>query len=663
MSGATHAPCESLLRSPIEWYSAAVSGLSAWVILAMPAGLGVSEPWASLLCLLLTGLAARRGYQGWRVVSYQYRLTQLPYYALRSSDIPVSDRHLFLGKGFRWQGRHTQRLREVSACRADRLFCLRMTHAYQQLKKVLWHMGQRYGVWPWVLRGCRTTEVGGEPALHGVSRTEQDVRMNLTDRGGHMLVVGTTGVGKTRFAEVLLSQDIRRGDAVIMIDPKGDVDLLRRMVMEATLAGREHDLRIFHLGFPGVSARYNPIGQFARLTEVANRIANQLPGTGDSAAFKEFGWKFINTVTKALVAMGKRPTYRKLNFYIHHIEVLLMDYLQAITRTSSQSAQSWVAEYISAHQGTAKALEKAWRAYVKAHELARSDDVVAGLLKACEYDKTYYDKITASLGPLLDKLTTGRAAQLLTPDYGDLADKRPILDWMQVIRNRQIVYVGLDALTDSTIAASVGNAMLADLVSVAGRIYNYGIDYGFSERLVASEPPVINLHVDEANEVIGNEFVPILNKARGAGFRVTAYTQTLSDIEARLGSVAKTGQVLGNLGTVIMFRVKEGKTAASLIEQLPNVTVNQLVHVSAANDLPRPEQGVYFSSHNEDRFSAQVVPMLESSDLLNLPKGQAFALLEGGKLYKLRMPLPKREALVLPESIEILIARVQAGVR
>ena len=32
--------------------------------------------------------------------------------------------------------------------------------------------------------------------------------------------------------------------------------------------------------------------------------------------------------------------------------------------------------------------------------------------------------------------------------------------------------------------------------------------------------------------------------------------------------------------------------------------------------------------------------MIGPADLVRLPKGQAFALIEGGKLYKLRMPLP-----------------------
>jgi hypothetical protein len=48
-----------------------------------------------------------------------------------------------------------------------------------------------------------------------------------------------------------------------------------------------------------------------------------------------------------------------------------------------------------------------------------------------------------------------------------------------VIRNKQIVYVGLDALTDPVVAAAVGNAMFSDLVSVAGRLYKFGLQDGF----------------------------------------------------------------------------------------------------------------------------------------------------------------------------------------
>ncbi len=35
--------------------------------------------------------------------------------------------------------------------------------------------------------------------------------------------------------------------------------------------------------------------------------------------------------------------------------------------------------------------------------------------------------------------------------------------------------------------------------------------------------------------------------------------------------------------------------------------------------------------------------MLEPTDLVQLPKGQAFALIHGGQLHKIRMPLPSTE--------------------
>ncbi|MEN1479902.1 conjugative coupling factor TraD, PFGI-1 class, partial [Pseudomonas aeruginosa] len=110
---------------------------------------------------------------------------------------------------------------------------------------------------------------------------------------------------------------------------------------------------------------------------------------------------------------------------------------------------------------------------------------------------------------------------------------------------RAIVYVGLDALSDAEVAAAVGNSMFSDLVSVAGHIYKHGIDDGLPGASAGARVP-INVHADEFNELMGDEFIPLINKGGGAGLQVTAYTQTLSDIEARIGNRAKAGQVIGN---------------------------------------------------------------------------------------------------------------------
>ena len=164
-----------------------------------------------------------------------------------------------------------------------------------------------------------------------------------------------------------------------------------------------------------------------------------------------------------------------------------------------------------------------------------------------------------------------------------------------VIRSRSVVYVGLDALSDTTVSGAVGNSMFADLVSVAGDLYKHGEAGGLPKLDETPQKLRICLHADEFNELIGDEFIPMINKAGGAGFQVTAYTQTWSDVEARVGSRAKAGQVAGNFNTLIMLRVKELATAQMLTDQLPRVEVHALTQVSGVNDSSSPGSGVDFT--------------------------------------------------------------------
>jgi hypothetical protein len=47
--------------------------------------------------------------------------------------------------------------------------------------------------------------------------------------------------------------------------------------------------------------------------------------------------------------------------------------------------------------------------------------------------------------------------------------------------------------------------------------------------------------------------------------------------------------------------------------------------------------------------------MLSPSDLVQLPKGQAFALIHGGQLHKIRMPLPDASHdPLMPASLEAI---------
>ena len=97
---------------------------------------------------------------------------------------------------------------------------------------------------------------------------------------------------------------------------------------------------------------------------------------------------------------------------------------------------------------------EALRKYVE--QLGVSDPIVLGLLSALRYDRSYFDKLVASLLPLLEKADNGKIAELIAPNYFDISDERPIFDWTQIIRKQGIVYIGLDAMTDTEVASAVG---------------------------------------------------------------------------------------------------------------------------------------------------------------------------------------------------------------
>ncbi|MFV0278922.1 MAG: type IV conjugative transfer system coupling protein TraD, partial [Parahaliea sp.] len=642
-------PIEALLRPPVEigaiTTNLAIATVAAGApqLLLVPGGVGYAIAGCCALRVLWLGGRTLR------LLRYQRRLRVLPPYVISPRRIGSSRERLFLGRGFQWAARHTQRFADLS--RNEYSGFDRRGAFYHGARKLIDGLGRtplRPLLAPlnsqWLLNPFPPRPyVEGSPELHGVGlyEKEQAVTLQQSERVAHTFVVGTTRVGKTRLLEVLATQDIRTGDAVIVFDPKGDGDLLARLYTEARRAGREGEFQVFHLGFAEHSVAYNPVGSYSRITEVATRIAGQLPNEGNSAAFREFAWRYVNVIAKALEAIGEPINYQNLLAYGADIDDLLVRYLDHVAHR--QGLASWDSDTRAlAHSDTRMPAQYrgrkrgAWASVEVYRKTGLNDGTASSLIKTFEHDKTHFDKLVASLFPLLEKLTSGPAARLLSPEStaGDAAEAaggtRDALSWKRVIERGGIVYVGLDALSDPDVASAVGNAMFADLTSVAGSIYK--------EAQAGSRPRKLCVHADEFNELVGREFIPLANKAGGAGFQLTVYTQTLSDILARFGSGAQAGQVVGNLGTLIMLRVKEPATAELLTSRLKEVEINHMMLESGSTDSSNPENDIHFVSNTRQRITSQRVPLIHPGDLDALPKGHAFALI-AGRLYKLRLPL------------------------
>lgn len=648
---------EVLLRPPVELCSAAVCLFGVFIALDSPRTLMMTPNVAHITAVLMATLCIYRFRQAWRVMSYQRNIKRNPRFALSSRHIPVSQSGLFLGRGFRWTQKHTERIYAARDKNSERYVQTHPFTSWVRKKERQWEHSSL------LFRMARLTAkdsafnplrppppTGGEPMLHGVGmEDETDVFMPLTDRPGHTVVVARTRHGKTRLAEILITQDIHRKErnCVVVIDPKNDADLLKRTYVEAKKAGRK--MIIIHLGYPELSARYNSIGSFSRITEPASRLTNGVASEGEAKAFKDFAWQYVNIIVVSLFALGEQPDYLKIRRYISDIDPLFVRY--ALHWLAQNGNPYWKQELslLEKDLRPAKLVRTEQGRELRAVALVRYiktldvfDPVLEGLISAFRFEREYFQKITGAVKPLLEKLTTGKIAEILAPDLSNLSDKRPVLDWLEAIRQGAVVYVGLDALTDPEVAEVYGQSIFSDLTSLAGRIYKHGIEEGLPILKNTYEKPKIIIHGDEFSDLIGPQFKTLINKSGGAGYELTLYTQTWSDAIAELGDRAKAGQLAGNIGTLIMMGVKEMETCEMFTSQLPEVNVSEVMAVSSATDAANFDDGLTFVSQNQDRISVSRVPMISPADIVALPKGQAFVMLNGSEAWKIRIPMPSK---------------------
>ncbi len=678
-----------LIRPNVEAVAATYTGgFSA--LSATAAMMGWAAPMLSVVSsVAFGGMALKYTSEALYHFKYMNGLWRNTPFFVDTQEMPGDDRMLWMGRGFKWTKEHTQRLYDIMDAESATKQFTKPPKAYYTARQ-LERIAKKLKLTPiaealrrdWFLNPYPNLPVeeedpnnpGGLSYIHGLEPNEGDFYIPYAALNSHTLVLGASRVGKTRAAEVMVTQDIRhhKDSSVIMIDPKGDQELALRMYMEAKRAGKADKFYFFHLAFPELSCRYNGIAEFNRITEVATRVTSGLDSSGNSKVFKDFAWLFLNTCQKAVFKMGKIATYQNVQSYLGDGELLANDYVESLNDDEFNSVIEFTADNIDVSKLPPSDRSKSKRTLAiraiiqeppeELRERIESDEVLQSVAKVLQYDRSYYDKITASAMPHLSKLTTGQVSELISPDYSDPNDPRIMMDLRKIIREGGIVYVGLDAQTDNAVASAVGNSYLSEILSIAGEIYNHGVDQGVVT-LEGQKPRTkgfVRLHVDESNEVFGDEFNPILNKAGGSGIMVTAYTQVLSDIEVRLGDKAKAEQALGNFGTTIIFRVRGEATAKYFVDQMPQVKVMTVTPSSKVMDGMGTNADGQFKSSNGDTIAFEPQPLIPINAFLELPKGQAFVY-SGSKWYKVKMPLFQKEP-DMPENIREMMRDLEETV-
>lgn len=508
----------------------------------------------------------------YRVIEYFENIRELKSLAMnRFSTITLSamnkykaSRHkedaLYLGEGFVWGPEHCQGYHEIK-------YLMHKEKSFQEL-----------------------SEAGGLSYIHNVGHSKEKIQIHNCPE--HTAIIGTTGIGKTRLFELLLAQRIQQGQPVVIIDPKGDKDLMDSIYQVCLATSREQDFSFFSLAHPQVSATINPLANWASPGEVATRITSIMPQGTNSKPFVDFCYDVLVTILQVMRAADQEITLQSLYKYT----LFERDALVKIGQNLQNSPD------------------------IDTRKKALLDDAMTALQNMQKYDPTHFAKMTASLVPVLKSLVSDHTGSLLSPPSDGIT-------WSNIITQKKVVYFGLNSMADAYLASNVGKLIVQDLIAYVGNSYAF-----------QKQHETVNLFVDEFYSVAYEGYVDALNKSRAAGLRLTLGMQTMADIEATLSDPVRR-QIYGNITNKIFLRILDVEQAEEVIGSLGQCQipkVSRMRSVSANHDSSMKN---IFTSGYTERLDVTEVDLLPAEILTSLPKGQAILITEGNPPFKLRLPL------------------------
>jgi len=575
------------------WGGAAAATIMVGKYMPVP----IPMKFSAIAALVCTGMAAYRGLAAYnryvgssRLTNYGFEFMTIEELAQKTEEAKKK-KAVWLGDGFDWTDIEAQKMHSMIG---------------QGIAKTIGKISDEH-------------KLNGAYWLHGLDE-ESERHMSLDNLVGHTGFVGTTRVGKTRGMELLIGQAILRGECVIVIDPKGDHALQENMKRICERIGQPERFVYFHPAHPEKSVSIDPMRNWNRRTELASRVAALIPSETGADPFAAFGWKVLNDIVNGLVATGVSPNLAHLKQYIEGgADNLLLNTLRHHFIDHVADWESRSSGFIKKHKDRVLEAYIDFYKQIVIHEAQSSD--LDGLISTFEHNRDHFQKMVASLIPILSMLTSDPLADLLSPT-AEIGGKRQSTDMAKIINNNQVLYLGLDSLADGTVGSTIGSIMLADLTAVAGDRYNYGID---------SIRPV-NLFIDEAAEVINQPTIQLMNKGGGALFRVTLAMQTFADLPARLGDANKAKQVLGNINNLICFRVTDGDTQKYITDSLPKFKYKS-INLRYGHGADAHLQDEYKSSYQESVMEEEA-PVIPPAILGELAPLHFFAKLSGGRLIK-----------------------------
>ena len=488
--------------------------------------------------------------------------------------------------------------------------------------------------------------------MHALGSDEDWIKVPEDLLSLHTLITGTTGSGKTTYFKLMILQAALKRQPLIFIDPKNDEEIASWMHMCLAFVGSTEKYNYMSLAHPEKSVRISPITNYTRAGEVANRITSVIQrADSTSDAFISFGIMSLTTIVEMMKICEIKPTLKNIKSQLGADITALAE---LVTRTITKVGRQMLGDDFD--HILAKRMERYAKQMKGPRDIAmqcvdiynndikpnKSHPSIEAGIDMLGHQREHFQKMILNVMPILSQLTQGFMGDLLSPDANEdnfESDMRPISNVRDIITTGGMLYLGLDSLADGETGSAVGSIFLSDITSVSADIYNFMKPRG-------EDLSSVMVLIDEAAEVINDQVIKMLNKTRGAGFRLFVSSQSTSDFEARLGSEAKMEQIIVNTNHFTALRTPNPKGQKAIVERIPLTKYQYIMRGHGSSSGSDPEQ---ITGSVGERLMEEEGELFPAPLLGWLPNLEFMAIYQASKIVKGKVPIlknPKNEAQV-----------------
>ena len=361
----------------------------------------------------------------------------------------------------------------------------------------------------------------------------------------HMLVMGTTGAGKTEFLLYLSAQAMAQGSGVIFVDGKGDIKTWFRLFSISRRFGMEENLRVLNFGTNrkvgdikyDLSNTINPftLGDAGQLAEMMSALMAE--AGGDGGMWKGRAESMMRALLTALVDLrdlGLLPLGPGT----------LSDYMPL--------------DKMGAFENDAR-ISDLGRLEIKRY-LDSLPGFRAGGQGKAEADKQH-GFLTMQFTEILGMFNNA---------YGHImAFKLGEIDMYDVIVNRRSLYVMLPSMEKSgNSVKNLGKIVVNQIRAALSRTLGSGIKGSRAEKLEArptnSKTPMLCI-LDEYGSYAVEGFGEVAAQARSIGFSTVFAVQDWASLEKADSKGNEAQRIWANTNIKVIMKVEDSKSTMPIV--------------------------------------------------------------------------------------------------